>query len=115
VTDECGDSAKVDALLQNFAGRLVRFANSGYIRPLTFLSIGGQKLFRDAVWGGMRLTFQADHKTYKKLGVYDFPRQSLGTRITSGIMTLLLKVPRFRKRVHQENSSRNDSANSKGA
>ena len=46
VTDEDGDSAKIDSLLQDIGKRLVQFADNDYIRPHTFLGVGGTKLFR---------------------------------------------------------------------
>jgi len=97
ITDEYENSAEMDALLQSLAERLVRFADEGYIRPATFLTVGGQKLFRDAIWGGLRPTFQADHRFYKKHGMYDFPQKHYRMRIQVGIFMLLTKIPAFRK------------------
>lgn len=97
ITDEYEDSSGIDALLQGFAERLIRFAGEGYIKPATFLTVGGQKLFRDAIWGGLRPTFQADHRFYKKHGVYDFPQKHYRMRIQVGIFMLLTKMPAFRK------------------
>jgi multimeric flavodoxin WrbA len=48
VTDEYGDSATIDNSLQYLAGRLVRFAHTGYIQPCTFLGEGGMKVLKDA-------------------------------------------------------------------
>ena len=97
VTDEPDNSAEIDALLQSLAERLIRFASEGCMRSSTFLGVGGRKLFRDAIWGRLRPTFQADHRRYKKHGVYDFPQNDYKTRIIGGIFTLLLKLPQFRK------------------
>jgi hypothetical protein len=44
VTDEYGDSATIDNWLQYLAGRLVRFAHTGYVQPWTFLGEGGAKV-----------------------------------------------------------------------
>ena len=97
VSDECGDSEELDRILDGFAGRLIDCARTGYIRPFDFLAIGGKKLFRDAVWSSLRLAFRADHRYYRAHGLYDFPKRSLKTRIVEGVLTLLLKIPRFRK------------------
>ena len=48
VTDEYGDSATIDNSLQYLAGRLVRFADTGYIQPWTFLAEGGTKVLAAA-------------------------------------------------------------------
>ena len=101
VTDEYGDSAEIDASLQNLARNLVQFADSGYIRPPTFLGVGGTKLFRDAMWGRLRFPFRADYMAYKKLGVFDFPQKKYKMRIQNAIMLLLSKSPAFRKEVNR--------------
>jgi multimeric flavodoxin WrbA len=69
VTDEFGDSADLDGLLQSLAERLVRFADSGYVQPATFLGVGGMKIFRDDIWGRLRVVFRADHRAYKRMGI----------------------------------------------
>ena len=99
VTDEYGDAAEIDNLLQNLAERLVRFADNGYTRPATFLGVGGTKLFRDAMWGRLRFPFRADYLLYKKLGVFDFPQKQYKMRIQNAVMLLLSKSPAFRKEV----------------
>lgn len=97
VTDEYRDSAKIDGLLYDLAGRVVRYADSGYIKPSTFLGVGGIKVFRDDIWGRLRTAFQADHRAYKRLGVYDFPQRDLRVRALNGATTVLFKVPRIRE------------------
>jgi multimeric flavodoxin WrbA len=97
VTDEYGDSAEIDRLLHHLAGSLVRYAQSGYIRPRTFLGVGGIKVFRDDVWGRLRTVFQADHRAYKKLGIYDFPQRDWGIRALNLVTPLLFKMPRVRE------------------
>lgn len=102
VTDEDGDSAKIDSLLQAIGKRLVQFADNDYIRPYTFLGVGGTKLFRDEIWGRLRFPFRADYLAYKKLGVYDFPQKEYKKRIQNAIMLLLSKLPAFRKQVNKK-------------
>ena len=100
VTDENGNSAEIDARLHSLAERSVRFAEKEYLLPPTFLKVGGMKIFRDGVYGGMRLVFQADHKFYKEHGYYDFPQKDYKTRLLAAIVSLLLKIPAFRKRFY---------------
>ncbi len=97
VTDECENSADLDALLQSFAERLVSFAEKGYVRPQNFLGVGGHKVFRDNIWGRLRMIWQADHRYYKRHGKYDFPQKELKVWIANPIMMALTKIPRFRK------------------
>jgi hypothetical protein len=100
VTDEYEDSAQVDALLQGLAERLIRYASEDYVKPRTFLAVGGWKLFRDDVWGRLRFPFLADHKYYQKHGVYDFPQKKYRARATNAVMILLTKVPSLRKDIY---------------
>ena len=106
VTDEGVSSEELDRLLDGLAGRLIDFAATAYVRPPTFLSVCGKKLFRDEVWARLRLVFRQDHRYYKKHGLYDFPKRSLKTRITGGLFTVLLLIPgfrrEFRKRIREE-------------
>jgi multimeric flavodoxin WrbA len=73
VTDEHGDSATIDTLLQNLAGRLVTYAGKGYVKPSTFLGVGGRKIFRDDMFGRLRFPFLADYRYYEEHGYFDFP------------------------------------------
>ena len=97
ITDEYEDSAQIDALLQSFATRLIQFDEKNYIKPPTFLGVGGMKIFRDNIWGRLRFVFQADHRFYKKHGMYDFPQKNFKTRIRNRIMILLTKIPKVKK------------------
>jgi hypothetical protein len=100
ITDEDEDSAQIDSSLQSLAERLIRFAREGYVKPATFLGIGGAKVFRDDIYGRLRFPFQADHKSYRKHGMYDFPQKDYKYRITNSIMALLTKIPAIRKEIY---------------
>jgi len=97
ITDESEDSAEIDALMPSFATRLIQFCDKKYIKPPTFLYVGGMKIFRDDIWGRFRFIFQADHKFYKKHGIYNFPQKNFRARIKNRIMILLIKIPAFKK------------------
>ena len=97
VTDEHEQSSEVDALLQSLAERTVQCADQGHAKPITFLGVGGMKIFRDDIWGPLRAVFQADHRAYKRLGFYDFPQKDTKSRVQTGIMAFLVKIPGFRK------------------
>ena len=98
ITDEFGDSEKINCLLQSFAEDIIWFSNNNYIKPRTFLGIGGMKIFRDAIWGKMRLVFQADHRFYKKHGFYDFPQKDFKSRLMNAFMIPITKIPAVRKK-----------------
>jgi hypothetical protein len=44
------------------------------------------------------LFFQADHHYYKSHGFYDFPQKNFKVRRLNLIMTLLTKIPPFRRK-----------------
>jgi multimeric flavodoxin WrbA len=96
VTDESDDSGEIDALLDAVVARAIAWAETGYRRPHDFLSVGGRKLFRDAIWGDLRLTFPADHRVYRALGRYDFPQRQWNTRV-SHLLIPILSIPSVRQ------------------
>lgn len=102
VTDECENSTDIDNRLYDLGRRLIRFAETDYVRPQTFLGVGGMKLFRDEIWGRLRFPFRADHLAYINSGAYDFPQKGYKTRMQNAIMLLLSKSPAFRKEVNRK-------------
>lgn len=98
VTDEAKNSHTTDVLLRELAGQLVRPSLAAYTKPLTFLGVGGRKIFRDEVYGMLRFVFQADHRYYKKSRLYDFPQNNYKVRRRNLLMMLLTKIPTFRKK-----------------
>jgi multimeric flavodoxin WrbA len=99
VTDEVFSSGELDALLDAMAAHLVHCATVGYIPPRTFYAIGGHKIFRDSIYGGMRFVFQADYRYYCEHGMFDFPQAHLKTRLLNAILIPLTRIPGFRKKV----------------
>ena len=102
VTDEYGDSPQIDATLQNFARRLISLSEKHYVKPRTFLGVGGMKIFRDDIWGKLRFPFQADHSFYKRHGFYDFPQRDYKTRIIVTLLMLLTRIPTMRKEIYRK-------------
>jgi hypothetical protein len=98
VTDEFGSSKEIDSLLQSFAEDILWFSKNKYIKPRTFLGIGGMKIFRDEIWGRLRLVFQADHRFYKKNRFYDFPQKDLKSRLMNTFMIPLTRIPAVEKK-----------------
>jgi multimeric flavodoxin WrbA len=100
VTDECGNSATIDALLLSLAERLIRSANDGYVKPVSFLGVGGRKVIRDDIYGRLRFPFRSDHHFFKRNGWYDFPHKDYQSRITNSILMLLSLIPSVRKEIY---------------
>jgi hypothetical protein len=102
VTDEEEESKELDARLQHLAEQVIHLAEMSYIKPKTFLSVGGMKIFRDDVWGKLRFPFQADHQFYKKHQLYDFPQRDYKARIMNAVLILLTKIPSMRKEIYRK-------------
>jgi hypothetical protein len=102
VADEYGDSPQIDATLQSFAKRLISFSENNYVKPRTFLGVGGMKILRDDVWGRLRFPFQADHRFYERHDVYDFPQRDYKARMIATLLRLLTKIPRIRKEIYEK-------------
>ena len=100
ITDESEDSGQIDAQLRGLAERLVRLSKQRYVKPQSFLGVGGHKVFRDDVWGRLRPVWQADHRHYRKDGFYDFPQRDLRVRVMRPVMMLLTTIPVFRRKFY---------------
>jgi multimeric flavodoxin WrbA len=75
ISDEQGDPKQLGHAIDGLAAQLHRCAEQGYVRAQSFLGVGGMKIFRDDVWGGLRVVFKGDHRYYKNAGYYDFPQR----------------------------------------
>jgi multimeric flavodoxin WrbA len=106
VSDDLGNSSEINAALQTMASNSVAQSKLGYIPPPTFYQVAGNKLFRDAIFGRLRLVFQADHRYYKEHGMYNFPQKHYKWRIINSLLVLLTKIPavrrEFTKRIKKE-------------
>jgi len=100
VSDESADSKVVDATIQRLAEKAVFYADKDFVRPNNFLSVGGHKIFRDEIFGHIRSVWQADHRYYKKNGLYDFEQKKRGLRVMNFFLLLACKIPSFRKKYY---------------
>lgn len=93
VSDDMGAPAQIDAALQAMAQRAVEQSALGYIQSPTFYQVAGTKLFRDIIWGRLRVVFQADHRFYKRHGLYNFPQKKYKWRIINATLYGLTQIP----------------------
>jgi len=70
-------------------------------RPQNFLKVGGHKIFRDEIFGHILSVWQADHRYYRKNGLYDFEQKKRGLRIMNFFLLAACKIPSFRKKYYQ--------------
>jgi multimeric flavodoxin WrbA len=93
VSDEVASSERLDALLGDAAARSIAALDAGAMRPATFLGVGGMKVFRDDIFGELRLVFKADHRAYRKSGVYDFPQRNPLKRLAVWLGYWITSIP----------------------
>ena len=97
VSDEPQNAGNLDALLYGTARRAASCAAAGYLPPVTCRGLSAHKIFRDDMWGHLRFPFRADHKYYRRHGMYDFPQRDIKTRITNAVMAVLCAIPPVRR------------------
>jgi multimeric flavodoxin WrbA len=106
VSDDVGSSEEINAGLQRMVELATIYSKNNYVKPQSFLSIGGTKIFRDTVWSRLRPVFQADHRYYKKHGYYDFPHRNYKWRLINNALVMLTKIPtvrhKFTKKIKEE-------------
>lgn len=91
-------SAELDRRLDQLMARAVTYAQNGYRRPQTFLGVGGMKIFRDDIYGRLRMIFPADHRAYRKNGLYKtFPQAELGNMMLNTFEVPIINLPPIRK------------------
>jgi multimeric flavodoxin WrbA len=97
-SDEFGTSQEIDAVLDGMMGRAASLAEQIYVQPATFLGVGGTKLFRDDIYGRLRIVFAADHRAYQRLGFYKtFPQRDLMNILLNTFVAPLLSIRRLRR------------------
>jgi len=76
------------------------FDERKYVRPPSFLYVGGHKIFRDLVWSA-RSVFQADYRYYKKNKMFDFPQRDKRANAFNKMMTSLMKDPAAKEEIRK--------------
>ena len=84
-TDEYDTDARVDELAKSLAFAL----ETKHTVPRNFWGVGGMKIFRDLIYQ-MRGMMRADHKFYKKQGIYDFPQKKWADSLKMYLVGALL-------------------------
>ena len=71
------DERDTDKQIDTLAKSLEFALETKHTAPANFWGVGGMKIFRDLIYQ-MRGMMKADHKFYKKQGIYDFPQKNKG-------------------------------------
>jgi len=97
-SDEFGTSQEIDAVLDGLMVRSAALSAQAYLQPATFLGVGGTRIFRDDIFGRLRIPFAADHRAYNRMGFYKtFPQRDLGTILLNTFAGPLLSIRKLRK------------------
>ena len=84
-TDELNTDEQIDSLAKTLTFAL----ETKHMAPQNFWGVGGMKIFRDLIYQ-MRGMMRADHKFYKKQGIYDFPQKKKLTSLKMYLVGALL-------------------------
>ena len=93
-SDEENANASVDTLAKCLAFCL----ETAHTAPKNFWGVGGMKIFRDLIYQ-MRGMMRADHKFYKKQGIYDFPQKKKLTSAKMYLVGMLLSNEKIMKKM----------------
>ena len=93
-TDETDADTSVDTLAKSLEFAL----ESGHTAPQNFYGVGGMKIFRDLIYQ-MRGMMRADHKFYKKQGIYDFPQKKKLTSLKMYLVGMLLSSEKILSKI----------------
>ena len=93
------DEFAPDKAIDDMAHTLVYALEHPASRPSNFLGIGGMKIFRDLIYQ-MQGMMKADHRFYKKHGIYDdFPQKHKGTILKMYLVGMLLSSPKLKSKM----------------
>ena len=93
-TDETDTASQIRTL----ADSLVFALENRLSRPSNFYGVGGMKIFRDLIYL-MQGMMKADHKFYKKHGIYDFPQKQKKRILQMKLVGALISVPSVQKKL----------------
>lgn len=84
--------------IESMSKKLCYSMENAYVLPRSFYGVGGMKIFRDLIYV-MRGLMKADHKFYKKHGVYDFPQKQKGRMLFIMLVGGLVSNPNLQKKM----------------
>lgn len=98
-TDSC-DSKTIDTEIDSLAKRCALAYDIGFHRSKTFLGVGGMAIFRDDIYGHLGMVFRADHKFYRKNGIYKtMPHKRPLKFIGYKIVNLVTSFPPIQRKI----------------
>ncbi len=102
ISDESGNNDEISDTISAMTEKLRSRVLKSFIKPTSFLGVGGQKVFRDDIFSHLRFVFQADHKFFKEHGLYDFPQRKLKQRMMTSAAIIATKIPPLKRKIRQQ-------------
>lgn len=93
-TDEDDAASSVEALALGLEFAMERHLS----RPANFYGVGGMKIFRDLIYV-MRGLMKADHRFYRKNGLYDFPQRERNRILRMQLVGALVAIPAVQRKL----------------
>lgn len=97
VSNEAADASELDERIDGLAATLAGNLRRDYVAPQTSVGQMGRLVFRDDMWGRLRVVFQMDYRYYKQHGLFDYPQRHWGLRVRNRLLWWLFKIPPVRK------------------
>lgn len=101
VSDE-GGKHEIDEQIQGLAYRTVFNSESGFVRPVTFRGKAGTNIFRDEIFANLKIVFKADHREYKKTGIYDYPHKRPLQMIFSNLIYWITSIGFIKEKMFKD-------------
>lgn len=102
VSSESNDQQAFSKDIDLLVKRAAFFHEENFRAPDTFLGNGGRRIFRDEIWGFMRVIFSADYKFYKKNNMFDFPTRKIVSRTVIPLLAWLMRIPALRNGMNKD-------------
>jgi len=100
VTDEHGTSEEITRQLHAFNQEIELACEQDLEFGGNYYQVAGKKLFRDFIYETSAV-FRADHKFYRRTGVYkDFPQRKYKKRYQNAVFKAFLAIRPIRKKIH---------------
>ncbi len=84
--------------IQNLSASLTYALTHQMEKPANFYGVGGTKIFRDLVYL-MQGMMKADHKFYKKNGIYDFPHNQPARIMRMKVLGSIIQMPSVKRKM----------------
>lgn len=99
ISTEINDNISFNKTINTAVQSAVSDAEKNIMKPKSFAGVGGMNIFRDDIYDGLKMLFNADHRYYKKHGIYNFPTRKIFKRIFTGLGFRIIRIPFVKRKV----------------